>query len=225
VSLFAFPMQAAGKMARNGGGLMQTTTPVASSNSTRRGGLMGWLDANRGEGNFVERLNTFGAQLQDIGDGGNRAEEIAQQRAAQAQAQAAAEQRIQIAKMASALNLSPQDQLVFNANPESFFRMLGEREDDARDSARPTYLNTQRGVYRTGQNPGFEVEFPEEGPKVDFGWRMGEGGGLEYIPGGPADPAYRGRVAAAGRAPPRARAAPRAAASAQAPAPPWQRNW
>lgn len=219
MSLFAFPMQGAGKAMR-GGGLMQTQTPVATSTAPSRTGLMGWLDNQRGEGNFVERLNTFGASLQDISDGGNRSDTIAQQRAAQAQAQAAAEQRMQIAKMAQALDLSPQDQLVFNANPEAFFRMLGERQDDERDSSRPTYLNTREGVYRTGQNPGFEVQFAPEAPDAPDGWRYGEDGGMTFIPGGPADPAYLSRRASATRAPPRARAPSRSGPIRPAPAPP-----
>lgn len=46
------------------------------------GGAQRFLAANRGAGNFAERLALFGAQMQDVGDGGDRARSLISQRAA-----------------------------------------------------------------------------------------------------------------------------------------------
>lgn len=48
------------------------------------GGAQRFLAANRGPGNFAERLAMFGAQMQDVGDGGDRAKSLATQKAAAA---------------------------------------------------------------------------------------------------------------------------------------------
>lgn len=50
------------------------------------GGIQNFLAQNRGQGNFVDRLGVFGAQLQDIGDGGDRAATMATRRLAAEQA-------------------------------------------------------------------------------------------------------------------------------------------
>lgn len=57
------------------------------------GGLQNFLASNRGEGGFVQRLNTFGAQLQDIDDGGNRARQMQADALARQQAQQTAAAR------------------------------------------------------------------------------------------------------------------------------------
>lgn len=128
-----------------------------------RGGLMGFLDRNRGQGNFVERLNLFGAELQDISDGGSRAEALRQRNEQALAQQQAMQQRMEINKLAQGMNLSPADQLLFNANPESFLEVLVDRDNDAREAAAKfnevDYLNTSQGVYRTGPNPGWQERF------------------------------------------------------------------
>lgn len=53
------------------------------------------------------------------------------------------------------------------------------------------------------------------------GYRWTEGGALEAIPGGPADPRQAGKLAGAKRAPPK----PRKAAGGSSAAAPWERNW
>lgn len=183
--------------------------PVAEGHDSG-GGLMGFLRQAQQPGGFFERLNTFGATLQDTSDGGNRAAMIRQQAQQALAAQEQAAQRANINKMAQGLNLSPRDQLIFNANPEAFIELIGQRENDERDAAAKAaeteYLNTSRGVYRTGANPGWQEEFELEQPKPPEGMRWTAGGGLELIPGYAEG---RSRVAGATRAPPRPRAAGR----------------
>lgn len=204
------------------------TVPQPKIEGQSRGGLMGWLEDMRGEGNTAERLNMFGAQLQDIWGGGDRAESLMEQQALAQQQQAAAQQRAEINKMSQTLNMSPRDRLLFNANPDAYFRMLGDRDNDERDAAsrmnQVGYINTSQGVYRTGPDPGWQEQFPDE-PDVDFGWRQTPDGGLEYIPGGPADPAYLGRRASSTRAPARPRAASRSSAAPRAPVNPAEVRW
>lgn len=186
----------------------EKTSPTAQQPERR--GLMGWLEGARGPGNTVERLNMFGAQLQDINDGGQRSDALRAQQEQMMAQQQAMQQRMEINKLAQGMNLSPAEQLIFNADPESFLKLLAERDNDSRDAAAKAneqgFLNTSRGVYRTGPNPGWQEQFPVE-PDLDFGWRYDEAtGNLEYIPGGPADPAYLGSRAASTRAPARPRA-------------------
>ncbi|MFN7610577.1 MAG: hypothetical protein ACK5QX_06520, partial [bacterium] len=59
------------------------------------GGVQNFLAQNRGQGNFVDRLGVFGAQLQDISDGGSRARQIQADRQAQEEARQAAQQQAQ----------------------------------------------------------------------------------------------------------------------------------
>jgi len=193
--------------------------PVAEGHGSG-GGLMGFLRQAQQPGGFFERLNTFGATLQDTSDGGNRAAMIRQQAQQAAEQQRLAEQRVNINKMAKGLNLSPRDQLIFNADPEAFIEMVGQRENDERDAAAKAaeteYLNTARGVYRTGPNPGWQEQFTPEMPKAPEGMRWTPDGGLELIPGYAEG---RSRVAGATRAPPRPRAAARSGGSHRTAAP------
>lgn len=151
---FPMPMQAQSA-------LMPAPEPI------EQGGLMagigGFMRQAQQPGGFVERLGDFGASLQDIDDGGNRSAGRTQARQQTAAEQAAAQQREQINTLAKSLNLSPQDQLYFNANPEGFLtayearqRAAAEREAEANEEG---YLNTARGIYRTGPNAGWAEEF------------------------------------------------------------------
>lgn len=171
MGLFGFSMPGApaiakaGRMAAAGNsGLLPE--PITKQQDTAQGGLLGFLRQAQQPGGFFERLNTFGGSLQDISDGGNRVARIEQTRAQQQATQAAAEQRMQINKMAQGLNLSGTDLLAFNANPESFVTALMARQRDeqtrAAEAAKPSYFNTSDGIYRTGTNPGWEVQFEED---------------------------------------------------------------
>ena len=188
--------------------------PEAAEQGGLMGGLGGFMRQAQQPGGFVERLGDFGASLQDIDDGGNRS-------AGRTQARLAAQQREQINMLAKSLNLSPQDQLYFNANPEGFLtayearqRAAAEREAEA---SKEGYLNTARGIYRTGPNAGWAEEFEPERESPGDGLRWTADGGVEPIPGWLE---YQRRLAAARRAPPRPRAAPRPRSnSGSAPAP------
>lgn len=201
------------------------------------GGLRGFFSKATKPGGFFERLGTFGAELQDIDDGGNRADRRQQgmrQRQndvlAQQQAQDAAQVRQQIQQMAQGLGLSGVDQLRFNVDPEGYLkdRWQAEQPDD------PTILNTRRGVLsvQDGQKTWIE-QFPDEPEDVEFGWIRKPDGTLAYEPGGPADPSYISRTAGARRAPPRssvsvrnpARSGGGSSAPSAAIAPPWKRSW
>lgn len=218
---FPAPMQA-------GSALMPGDTPDPAQMG-QPSGLMGFMRQAQQPGGFVERLGDFGASLQDIDDGGNRSAGRAQARQQTAAEQAAAQQREQINMLAKSLNLSPQDQLYFNANPEGFLtayearqRAAAEREAEA---SKEGYLNTARGIYRTGPNAGWAEQFEPEVDSPGDGLRWTADGGVEPIPGWLE---YQSRLAAARRAPPRPRAAPRPrsnSGSAAAPVNPSDIRW
>lgn len=206
-----------------GSALMPKPEPV------EQGGLMGFMRQAQQPGGFVERLGDFGATLQDIDNGGNRLAQREEARNGTAEEQEAARQREQVNMLAKSLNLSPQDQLFFNVNPEGFMTAYGRRQDAAAErEARAndeTYLNTSRGIYRTGPNAGWVEQFePERGSPGD-GLRWTEDGGVEPIPGWLE---HQGRLAAARRAPPRPRAPARPSSGGNGSAParaPWERTW
>ncbi len=82
---------------------------------------------------FVDRLNTFGANLQDISDGGDRAAQIRKAKQDALDRQAVLDQRKQLAAMADQLGLSPKEKLLFMVNPQAFGNLL-------RDQAQPYTL-------------------------------------------------------------------------------------
>lgn len=174
------------------------------------GGLLGFWRQAQQPGGFIERLDTFGAGLQDIGDGGNRRAMMAQGRERSAAEQQAAQQREQINALAQSLNLSPQDQLRFNVDPEGFLTAFEARQraeaDRQAEANEVGYLNTARGIYRTGPNAGWAEQFEPEPDSPGDGLRWTEDGGVEPIPGWLE---YQQRLAAARRAPLRPRAAAR----------------
>lgn len=239
MGLFGFSMPGASSIAKAGrlaasGNSGLLPEPITKQQDAQGGGLLGFLRQAQQPGGFFERLNTFGGSLQDINDGGNRVARIEQMQAQQAEAQAAAEQRMQINKMAQGLNLQGADLLAFNANPESFVTAYMARERDAAtreaEADKPTYFNTREGLYRAGPNPGWEVQFEDEPRDAPTGFRWNaEGTDLELIPGYASGQAS---LAAGRRAPPRA-AAPRSSGggrrssgSSAAPArAPWERSW
>lgn len=133
--------------------------------------IQSFLANNRGEGNFAQRLGQFGAQMQDLGDGGQRAANMNVSRARQQQAEAEAAQRQQLNQMAQALNLDPREALIFQANPEAWAsanadrfkpynlgagdqRMIGS-EVIASRPANPTRGVNEQGAYEIGPD-GFE---------------------------------------------------------------------
>ncbi len=200
------------------------------------GNIQNFLAQNRGEGNFVNRLGMFGAELQDLEDGGTRARQMTADRQAASQAQQEAEeaarQRSEINKMALSMSMSPQERLIFNANPEAYIKLLADRQADREvgndvirngeviyDGPDESYLNTREGVYRTGDNPGWQERFAPEPENAPEGMRWGANGELEIIPGYIEN---RRSISGANRAPPRPRAASRASSAAPSTRPPWE---
>lgn len=94
-------------------------------------GLQGLLQkANTGTAekpSFVDRLNTFGASLQDISDGGNRASSLAEARQQQLAREQAAAQRQQLAALADQVGLSPKEKLLFMANPQAYGNLVKDQ--------------------------------------------------------------------------------------------------
>lgn len=97
--------------------------------------------------------------------------------------------------------------------------------------AQPRYLQGQRGALDavdpyTGAISPIREPQRQEPPS---GYRWGANGGLEFIPGGPADPKVAAPLATARRAPPRPGAAgggSGGSSTSQAPAGrPWERRW
>jgi len=83
---------AAGRLAASGNsGLLPE--PITRQQDAQQGGLLGFLRQSQQPGGFFERLNTFGATLQDVNDGGNRAAMLQTRALAQAQAQRQAQAR------------------------------------------------------------------------------------------------------------------------------------
>lgn len=200
------------------------------------GNIQNFFTQNRGEGNFVNRLGMFGAELQDLEDGGQRARTMQADRSAQSQAQTqaqeAAQQRTQLNKLALGLGLSPQEQLIFQAQPEAFIKILADRQQDVTigndrvrngevvyDGPDESYMNTSRGVYRTGDNPGWAEQFEPQPDDAPEGMRWNaEGTGYEIIPGYVEN---RRTISGANRAPPRPRSSG-GRSSAPASVPPWE---
>jgi len=197
-----------------GSALMPKPEPV------EQGGLMGFMRQAQQPGGFVERLGDFGANLQDIDNGGDRLAQREEARNGTAEEQEAARQREQVNMLAKSLKLSPQDQLFFNVNPEGFMTAYGRRQDAAAEAEagrnEETYIETPRGIYRTGPNAGWAEQFEPEPPRAPEGMRWTEDGGLELIPGYVEG---RSRVAGATRAPPRPRAPARPSSRGNSPAP------
>lgn len=77
---------------------------------------------------FVNRLNTFGANLQDISDGGDRAAQIRNAQQQELERQQAAAQRQQMAQMADQLGLSPKEKFLLMANPKAFGELLKDQQ-------------------------------------------------------------------------------------------------
>ncbi len=93
-------------------------------------GFVGRINAPGQDGapSFTERLNTFGASLQDISDGGDRASTLQQAREAQLKNMEAQKQRQQLAQMADQLGLSPKEKLLFMVNPQAFGNLIRDQE-------------------------------------------------------------------------------------------------
>lgn len=101
---------------------------------------------------FVDRLNAFGASLQDISDGGDRAVQLRNAQQQELERQQALAQRQQLAKMADDLGLSPKEKLLFMVNPQAFGNLL-------RDQAQPYTLS--EGQTRYGPNNQVAASAPK----------------------------------------------------------------
>lgn len=75
----------------------------------------------------VDKLGRFGAQLQDIDDGGQRANEYGALSEKRLGASQRAERNKQLMQLADSIGLSPKEKLLFLANPESFGGLLKEQ--------------------------------------------------------------------------------------------------
>jgi hypothetical protein len=185
---------------------------------TTGGGISGWLRRSSQGGGLLNRIGDFGLAVQDATDGGNRSERLRAERLAMAQQEEQREARIRLGQMASQLNLSPQEQFLFAANPNAFAEVIGSRLQDrtvgdhvVRDGKSIYEVPEESKVYNTAGgllqvNPDNTQEWlyeAEENAPNGYRW-VGEN--LEYIPGGPADPRVMETAAASRRAPPRSRA-------------------
>lgn len=202
---------------------------------------------NRAAGNALQAGDYSGAS-NALYQGGNLQAGMAVQNAGSARQTADREtQRSAIAAAVSGLLHVPEAQrgAVLQSRIAPLFQELGLgeylaqiRPEDLTDQSlraltvamggevqQPTTYNTRGGVaerdpYTGDYRMGLAVEAPQQAPPAGYRWT--EGGGLEVIPGGPADPGVVRARAAAGRAPPRGRSggggqpsggAPRAAPS------------
>jgi hypothetical protein len=101
-------------------------------------------------------------------------------------------------------NLPPEQQAVYDVSPEIWAQYFGKPEK----AERPQRFETPTGIVEFGADgPSMAYAFPEKPttaptPPAGYRWRS-DGMGLEYIPGGPADPKTVGVIASGRRAPPR----------------------
>jgi hypothetical protein len=100
--------------------------------------------------------------------------------------------------------LPPEQQQYFDLSPEIWAQYFGKPEK----AERPQRFNTPTGIVEFGEDgPSMAYPFPEKpatAPPAPAGYRWrSDGMGLEYIPGGPADPKTVGVIASGRRAPPR----------------------
>lgn len=114
-------------------------------------GIGKFLQSSKGQGNFTDRLGMFGASLQDIDDGGNRASGLRQQQQQMLAQQQAQERRAQLAAMADQIGLSPKEKLLFMVNPEAFGSLLKDQQSP---------YTMSKGQQRFGPN-GLVAETPD----------------------------------------------------------------
>jgi hypothetical protein len=207
---FESPVQGAVQQAQGILANLGNNTPPQPQ--VEQGGLRGWLSRISQDGGLLQRIGTLGLGLQDAADGGNR---VGQQRQMRDQQQA----RMRLNELANSIAMSPRERLLFQADPEGWVRANESRFSDQkvgdaiiRDGQvvyeapdDPEFYNTRDGVVRVGQDGMGELVY-QSSQEAPTGYRYGEGGNLEYIPGGPADPRVMGAAAASRRAPPRSRA-------------------
>ena len=95
-------------------------------------GIQAWLKqantATPDQDSFVNRLGQFGARLQDIDDGGDRADKYIKQRADVVKAQQTAAQKALIAAKADELGLSPKEKFLLMVNPEEYSKLLSDQQ-------------------------------------------------------------------------------------------------
>lgn len=102
-------------------------------------------------------------------------------------------------------NLPADQQAVFDVSPELWAQYFGK----PKEAQRPQRFTTPTGIveFGEGDEPTMAYPFPEKpvaAPPAPNGYRWrSDGMGLEYIPGGPADPKTIGVGATVRRAPPR----------------------
>lgn len=184
---------------------------------TEQGGIRGWLSRAAQQGGFFERLGTFGAELQDIDDGGNRGERRSQSLANRQAQQEAQQGRMRLNTLAQELNMSPRERLLFQADPEAWAKSNADRlapynlgAGDARYidgqevASRPEaaeFFNTRDGIVQAGPG-GVELAYgvQPEALQAPTGYRYTADGSLELIPGYAAGQAT---IAGGRRAPPR----------------------
>lgn len=167
------------------------------------GGARRFLADQRTGGNFADRLSLFGAQLQDINDGGNRADPLMQRRAQQA---ALAQQQIAMDRLRS--DVSPLDGPGGSGTgaartpseiQQALFQgaMNGLPVGPAMQAwqgmnPEPKTYNTARGVVQVSPDGSVKnlFEIPPEAPKASPGWNINPDGTWAPVQGGPYDPDY-----------------------------------
>jgi hypothetical protein len=98
--------------------------------------------------------------------------------------------------------LPPEQQQYFDLSPDLWMERYGKPAE------RPQRFETPGGIVEFGADgPSMAYAFPDKPdaaptPPTGYRWRS-DGMGLEYIPGGPADPKTVGVIASGRRAPPR----------------------
>lgn len=212
------------------------------------------MRTNRATGNALQAGDYAGAAAAQF-EGGNVEGGMAVQAAGgRAQAASRDEQRSAIAAAVSGLLHVPveQRQAMLQSRIAPVFQQLGLGEyltqispEDLSDQSlrglaaslggevpQRTTFNTRDGIverdpFSGDYTMGYQVKPAEQAAPIGYRWV--EGGGLEAVPGGPADPRVIGSRAAAGRAPQRPRSggvsAPRSSGPrVTAPSrPPWER--
>lgn len=115
---------------------------------------------------FFDRLNMFGAQLQDISDGGMRAAYLREQSQSDEERALAQQQRQELDQLAQSLGMDPRERLMFLSDPESWA---------AANRSRYEAYTMDRGDRR--MIGGEEIaSAPDYGISADRIWTTGEDG-------------------------------------------------
>ena len=149
----------------------------------------------QGANKWAQRLDIIGSGLREASGEQGQLEGAQERIAGAAKAQ----------KMAAFRDtLPPEQQQYFDLSPDLWMERYGKPQK----AERPQRFNTPLGVVEFGEDgPELAYPYPEKpttAPSAPAGYRWrSDGMGLEYIPGGPADPKTVGVIASGRRAPPR----------------------